>query len=110
MNGYQGSVTSGGGIGQIHVYDTQPGNSPTPIAPIQEAMMRQENAVGSLHKTITLLENRLACVCTPTPTNGSISGAEPPPPQSHHQRLLSLAAGIERADQRLSELMAQLQL
>lgn len=105
---YSGITSGAGSLGQINTF--QQGNAPTPIAPIQEAMLRQENAGGSLHKTITLLENRLECVCAPTPGSAGISGAEPPPPQSHHQRLIALAATIERADQRLSALMAQLQL
>lgn len=94
MNGYSPSITSGaGGMGQtITAYS---GSVPTPMAPIQEAMQRQETAAGNLHKTITTLENRLACVCAPSPTNGNISGPEPPPPQSHHQRLMALASAIE---------------
>lgn len=104
------SVAAGPGYGPSTGAYPQTANVPTPIAPIQEAMLRQEGGISSLHKTITLLENRLACVCAPTPANSKISGGEPPPPQSHHQRLMSLAAAIERADQRLSELMAQLQL
>lgn len=105
---YSGITSGAGSLGQINTF--QQGSSPTPIAPIQEAMQRQETAVVHLHERIAALENRLACICAPSPAAGQTSAPQPPTPSSHHQRLMTLAAAIENADCRLGALLDQLQL